>query len=726
MRELLFGARLTLAGGRTGIVRTLITALGVGLGVAALLLAASLPTISAERADRRHARDAVLTERSGPTSVLVGTLRTEFQGEELQGRLLQAEGDRPVFPPGLSRFPAPGELYVTPTLATLLATPDGRRVLAPRLPGRVVGEISAEGLLGPKDLGFYAGVDDLSVGGPVARAERFGTDASATPLDPALVLLIVIALVALLIPVGTVVAAAVRTGGEDRDRRLAALRLVGADQRMARRIAAGEAIVAAVVGVLVGIGFFLVARAFVDGVAFQGLSLFAGDVRPAPLLGVLVVFGVPAAAVVVSLAALRRVVAEPLGVVRNQGSSRRRRLWWRLVLPVIGLAALLPTTAMDEDAVPTLQLALGIIALLVGVAALLPWLVERVVARLGAGAVAWQLAVRRLQLDPGGAARAVSGIAVAVAGAIALQMVFHGAQARFQEDTGANPDRAQLVLIRDAPSVPAEALAQRLRQVDGVRAVTASTEYDGSVYVGPCPALRELAAIRECALGDTFRTAGAPGADPATARGDAASRYADAPVVAEREDPGGAYRDGVFTTRAPATDPISTYAFVRADPAAYEAVRNAAAELDPLITVSQVERIATDSQFTLLRRAMFAGATIVMVLIGFSLLLTALEQLRERRRLLAVLVAFGTRRSTLSWSLLWQSAVPVALGLVVALTTGIGLGAILLAVIDTGIRVAWLDVFAMVAAGAVVVLLITAASLPVLFRTMRPEGLRTE
>ena len=69
---------------------------------------------------------------------------------------------------------------------------------------------------------------------------------------------------------------------------------------------------------------------------------------------------------------------------------------------------------------------------------------------------------------------------------------------------------------------------------------------------------------------------------------------------------------------------------------------------------------------------MFAGATLVMALIGFSLLLTALEQLRERRRLLAVLVAFGTRRSTLSWSLLWQSAVPVGLGLVVALPPGSG------------------------------------------------------
>ena len=44
-------------------------------------------------------------------------------------------------------------------------------------------------------------------------------------------LLVVIALVALLIPVGVIVGAAVRTGGEDRDRRLAALRLIGADQR---------------------------------------------------------------------------------------------------------------------------------------------------------------------------------------------------------------------------------------------------------------------------------------------------------------------------------------------------------------------------------------------------------------------------------------------------------------------------------------------------------------
>lgn len=710
MRELLLGARLTLAGGRTGMTRTLITALGVGLGVVALLIAAALPTISSERDARKDAREPLAAAAPGPGTVLFASVQTEFDGTRIGGRLLQAEGARPELPPGLSRMPGPGELFASPALAELLATPDGKRLLAPRLPGRVVGEIAPEGLLGPAEVGFYAGASGLEPGGPVTRAASFGTAGADAQLDPAVVLLIVIALVSLLIPVGVVVAAAIRTGGEDRDRRLAALRLVGADQRMARRIAAGEAIVAATLGVLVGIALFLVVRAFADDVSFQGLSVYAADVRPTWALGALVVLGVPISAVVVSLAALRRVVAEPLGVVRNAGPARPRRLWWRLVLPLGGLAVLIPTTMQPEDEVGSLPLAVGIIAVLIGVAVLLPWLVERVVGRLGAGAVAWQLAVRRLQLDPGGAARAVSGIAVAVAGAIALQMVFVGAEALYERDTNADLRRAQLVVLRDAPPADAQAVVDRLAAVPGVKAVRAVTEYGGDVYVGSCAALREVAAIRACAPGDTFATAPTPGAT----------------VVEPRLDPSGFSRHGVFTTEAPAGEPVQLYAMVQAAPPAHEAVRRAAAELDPLLDVDAIRSSLVAGQFDLIRRAMFAGATLVLALIGFSLLLTALEQLRERRRLLAVLVAFGTRRSTLSWSLLWQSALPVGLGLAVAVTTGVGLGAMLLAVIDTGIRIAWLDVLGMAAVGAAVVVLVTAASLPVLFRTMRPEGLRTE
>jgi hypothetical protein len=710
MRELILGARLTLAGGRGGLLRTAITAFGIGLGVAAFLLAAALPTIHSERQERTKAREPIASASPLPASaatLLVADVRTEFRSAEIVGRLLQAEDAHVPIPPGLTRLPRPGELFVSPGLQNLLATADGRRLLAPRLPGRVAGVIEPAGLLYPSELGFYAGADDLAEGGPVRRIDRFGETGPGQAFDPLIGLLIVVMLVALLLPVGVVVGSAVRTGGEDRDRRLAALRLVGADQRMARRIAAGEALVAAAFGVLAGIALFLLWRGLLERVMFQGLGVYAADIRPQPLLGALVLLGVPAAAVAVSLAALRRVVAEPLGVVRRAGTGRPRKLWWRLVLPLAGLAALLPTLGQSEDEVNGMQLALGIIALLVGVAALLPWVVERVVARLGAGAVAWQLAVRRLQLDPGGASRAVSGIAVAVAGAIALQMVFTGAQADFQEETGADPSRAQLYIHRDAPAERPEELVARLSDVPGVRAVSVATEYQDSVYVAPCATLRELIPIRGCREGDTFATRD----------------------VGTRKDPAGATRDGTFVTpgaERPQGEPVAVHAYVRADYDAFEQVRNAAAALDPLLAVEPIERIATDAQFDLLRRALFAGASIVIALIGVSLLLTALEQLRERRRLLAMLVAFGTRRSTLSWSLLWQSAVPIALGLAVAVLTGLGLGAVLLGVIDAGFHVAWLDVAGMVAFGAAVIVLVTAASLPVLFRTMRPEGLRTE
>ena len=75
---------------------------------------------------------------------------------------------------------------------------------------------------------------------------------------------------------------------------------------------------------------------------------------------------------------------------------------------------------------------------------------------------------------------------------------------------------------------------------------------------------------------------------------------------------------------------------------------------------------------------------------------------------------------------LWQSAVPVALGIGIAVATGVALGAVLLRVLGSAVRISWFDVAALAGVGVAVVLAVTAASLPVLWRTMRPEGLRTE
>lgn len=116
----------------------------------------------------------------------------------------------------------------------------------------------------------------------------------------------------------------------------------------------------------------------------------------------------------------------------------------------------------------------------------------------------------------------------------------------------------------------------------------------------------------------------------------------------------------------------------------------------------------------------------MLLLIGASLLVSVLEQLRDRRKLLAALTAFGTRRSTMSWSVLWQTAVPVALGLVLATGVGLGLGSVLLDMVGHPVTVNWAAVAAMAGIGGGVVVLVTLLSLPPLWRLMRPEGLRTE
>ncbi|CAM5392894.1 hypothetical protein STENM327S_06731 [Streptomyces tendae] len=137
------------------------------------------------------------------------------------------------------------------------------------------------------------------------------------------------------------------------------------------------------------------------------------------------------------------------------------------------------------------------------------------------------------------------------------------------------------------------------------------------------------------------------------------------------------------------------------------------------MTWAETER--TD-RFDTIRTGLFVGAACVLALIGASLLVSQLEQLRERKKLLSALVAFGTRRRTLSMSVLWQTAIPIVLGLLLSMVVGLTLGTVLLKMTSTPVRVDWTGVLSMTGIGAAVVLAVTLCSLPPLLRLMRPQG----
>ncbi len=76
--------------------------------------------------------------------------------------------------------------------------------------------------------------------------------------------------------------------------------------------------------------------------------------------------------------------------------------------------------------------------------------------------------------------------------------------------------------------------------------------------------------------------------------------------------------------------------------------------------------------------------------------------------------------------MLWQTAVPITLGLLLAAAAGVGLGAVLMSMAAQPVRIDWASVLGMTGVGAAVVAAVTVCSLPPLLRMMRPDGLRTE
>ncbi|MFD0166131.1 hypothetical protein ACFVJH_18525 [Streptomyces decoyicus] len=176
-RDLAMGARFAVGGGREGWVRTLLTAVGVGLGVTLLLGAASVPHLMESRQERRAARLIDLNTEKG-TRPGAGTLLyrysdTEFRGAGVHGTLLRPDGRSPVRPPGVHTLPRAGEMVVSPALDELLATPGGA-LLHERLGRTVVGTIAAPGLAGPGELTYYAGDDGLTASGETHRLSHFG------------------------------------------------------------------------------------------------------------------------------------------------------------------------------------------------------------------------------------------------------------------------------------------------------------------------------------------------------------------------------------------------------------------------------------------------------------------------------------------------------------------------------------------------------------------------
>lgn len=745
--DLALGVRLAVGGSRKSWVRLALQGFGIGMCVAVLLLAASIPAALDARTDRINARNA-MSEGTGTPPLLVEEGSVPFRSDYINGIHVRVLTPGAPKPPGVERLPNDGEIVVSPALAALLSGPDGY-LLRPRFPQQIIGTIAGAGLDGPRELRFVAG-DSKIVENKSNRVYGYGNDLNRRGMAPILWLLSLVGVVVLLFPVLVFVGVATRLAAAQRDRRLAALRLVGAGATRVRLIASGEALVGALVGLVVGFGLLFAVRPLADDIAIPQLAAFPGDITPTIPLTLVVVIAVPVLAVLTSLFAMRRTIIEPLGVVREQ-KPVRRRLWWRLV-PAIAGAALLASQfgKLTEQAKPDQwPVVLGVVFLMLGIPVLLPWLVEHVVYRMRGGSPALQLAVRRLQLDAGTAARVVGGVAVVLAGTVTLQMILAGVEHEVLTEEKAEASNRYLA-VSTTETADVTGLQEALARGKGVLSVqdllrTYATLPDNgyvSIAVGSCEALKAQANITNCADGKAYlvpfgagETDARTGDELKLGRSGGYGPGSSTWTVPALEQVTGS-RSGIYLTPSAAStlkaESLSHEFQAELDltvPDVAEHARNAIAAYSwraNTYFIGQNDTAEIERMFLTVRRALYGGSLITLLLAGASLLVVALEQVRERRRPLAVMAASGVPRGTLARSLLWQNAVPLALSVVVSVGTGIGLGVLVMRVFNSEVAYDWAGIAVVTGVAVALMIAVTALTLPSLRRATGALGLRTE
>jgi hypothetical protein len=462
--------RLLRGGGR----RTL---LGSGLTLAAVVVSTGLllfaVTANLAFAKRAHADSWRHPGEAGAHPVMIEALATDHVRDKpiTVVDLAALAPDAPA-PPGMPRFPKPGETWTSPALARLMKDLPSDQ-LAGRFPARA-GTLGRDALIhpgelvavvghGPGDPAMTAARDDLSAVENTAAPTRIARYSTGAPAFSGIYqALVAIASVLMVVPLLVFGGAAARLTVARRDRRLAALRLVGATPGQVVAITTAEAVITAAAGALAGTLLYAAAIPALTRITIAGGGWYASDLWPGLPVIAAVLAAVPVLVGASAVVGLRRVVVSPLGVARRETPPAMRAVRLLLLAAVVVAfgAASGGLTGMGRAGLVIMLVFLMLAFLAINLAG--PWVVA-LIGRITVGLArspARLLAGRRLMDDPRSAWRTVAGVALTgfVAGFLAL---LGGASS----GTGAS-DRLQLSVPPGRAAAVAEQIKGRLGGID--------------------------------------------------------------------------------------------------------------------------------------------------------------------------------------------------------------------------------------------------------------------
>ena len=750
------GLRLAVSGGREAVVRLVIVAAAVGIGVGLLLTVVAAVNAVGVQNDRYAWLDTGAPAASATSRAPLWLLFTTdlFDGQAIYRADVAAAGPGSPAPPGIPRDPGPGQYYISPALSALLhGTPADE--LADRYPGHQAGLIGAAGLPSPDSLVIVVGRSAAAMSHLPGAAKvtslnttppsGCGTHATCvirgglTPSGIDLVLSVVA--LAMLLPVLIFIGTATRLSAARREQRFAAMRLVGATPRQVSVIAAVESAAAAVAGVAIGFGMFFVLRIPLAAIPFTGQSFFPAELSLTLPDILTVAIGVPAASAVTARLALRRVNISPLGVTRRVTPVPLRA--WRVLPLLAGLAELGFFAVQGNPASPVLPALVfvpGFALIMTGLVIAGPWLTmagARIMARRASrpGAL---IAARRLADDPRAAFRAVSGLVLALfiftvaATLIATQDTKHngptyGAAASNtlvdQFSTITQDSSGNQAATGSAPP-PSATVLTRLRQTPGVQGIVEvradpGLQLQGSpAAVVSCAQLVTAPGLGRCPAG--VAAVKVPASLPDTGDGNLAqSAWPAADVPAQRLDrlPLGSLEVATNGSQ-PAIEQARTIL--------EDAYPTGTGSPPPPQTVGETSAVgyAANNAYQQLADVVILTSLTVA---GCTLAVSVAGGLADRKRPFSLLRLTGARLGMLRRVIALESAVPLLAVAAVAIGTGFGASAMYATTeMHLDLVAPGAAYFVLTAAGIVLALGLILATFPLLRRITGPETARNE
>ena len=414
---------------------------------------------------------------------------SKWRGQYIQSYSMYGTAKSPQF--AKLKTPRPGEYYLSKALADAVAEYPEDNILARFGKNtKYLGVIPSEYTASPDALMIVRGASAEEVaesdaftksqGQPSYFADVYRTDAnglkSDAKIDPVAVIVFGVGGTILLFPIVIFVSVATQLGAAQREKRYAALRLIGATKRQVGRVLMLESLLASVVGVIIGLGAFWLLQAPLQDFKMDGMRFNPSDLALTGTQYALIIGLTLGLTTFVNWRRMRRAQISPLGVSRSVEKVKKLRAW-RALVPALGIAffAWLSSKpgrdwldANKESAIPMLLLTAALLLVMFGLIMAGGWLTNKLslLAARWANNGSMLIAGKRTAVHSRTVFRSVSGVVLALfAGSFYLTATsgIEGLNAQAVKDNGFSQLKrgTAIVIGRSLPGDMAEQLQQK-------------------------------------------------------------------------------------------------------------------------------------------------------------------------------------------------------------------------------------------------------------------------